>query len=144
MLIKIDYTKWNKVNKYHKIYKYVYYLKAQRKPKYFTKVLQSLHGQFCGTHFLIFLLNWIRELQFLISSGICSQILGAKYRKLLIPKFVVLTFVDTIVLPLRRFKLVSFIWNKLCIKGEDRLCRALYNSTANNCKFLWWMLTVSD
>ena len=43
------------------------------------KTLQILQGQFAGFHFLIYFLKPTRELIFLISKVICSQILDPKY-----------------------------------------------------------------
>ena len=45
----------------------------QIKPKLGTNVLQILHGQSTGFHFLISLLKLSRDSLFLISAGICSR-----------------------------------------------------------------------
>ena len=44
-----------------------------------TYTLHNLQGHLAGTHVLIFTLNRFSVWQFLISVGICSQILVAKY-----------------------------------------------------------------
>ena len=48
------------------------------KPTLCTQGLHRLHGQFVGTHILIFALNEFKDLQLFISFGIISQIFGAK------------------------------------------------------------------
>ena len=49
------------------------------KPKSWMYILQILQGQSYGIHNLIFDLKQFRDLQFLISVGISSHILGTIY-----------------------------------------------------------------
>ena len=50
------------------------------KAKLGIKTLQILQGQFTGFHFLISFLKPSRELTFLISEAICSQIFRPRYK----------------------------------------------------------------
>ena len=87
--------------------------------------LHNLQGHFAGTHVLIFTLNRFSVLQFLISVGICSQILGPKYDTLSRPYMVVCGLLDTMPFAYRRLYFVSLILNNSDIRGEDKLFKAL-------------------
>ena len=66
-----------KILKHEKLFVKMYTF-FQIKPKLGTNVLQILHGQSTGFHFLISLLKLSRDSLFLISAGICSQIFGPR------------------------------------------------------------------
>ena len=100
-----------------------------------TYVLQILHGHFTGLHCLIFLLNSVRDLTFLISPGTRAHIFGPMKPSVSIPYDTVLTF---LVLNgnLEQCSKTSFRGNTWFIIPGDNPLTTLYNSIAKAWMFL--------